>query len=368
MEHTNLSLEFDRNLIEKILEDNVLRYVILFMYVIRNDLFKDLANPNLIENYERVLILDEIFKSNIIKFWDEDFIEIAIDLGLFKNIRSMREFEQKESDYIIKLGEETITIEDNLISVPDDSLYLMLIKKFKTINRRDYNLALTKLKGVRCEKSNSIHPFLFQIGENDYCLPNDLYYILDQSGNIYQTLKIEITIEGFHERFSEIVKKVEDFLKIFESKLITKPIKTKINFAIDNNKDIFKHLTDEGISLADKFNFEKVNQNEEIFKNWHSKLLLLVNLNYKMNKIETSLLDLKKLYSGKSSLNSYLEFIEKVSFNEGGIIDKIQQDLIDLRNELMEINSKITSLSNKELKLLNLDFEKYILMSSENEN
>ena len=83
MEHKNLALEYDKALIEKILEDLDMRYIILFLYIIRNDLFKNLTEVELINSYEKILILDEIYKNNIITFWNEDFIEIAIDLGLF---------------------------------------------------------------------------------------------------------------------------------------------------------------------------------------------------------------------------------------------------------------------------------------------
>jgi hypothetical protein len=365
MEHKNLSIEIDKSLIEKVLDDLDMRYVILFLYIIRNDLFKDLTDPNLIENYEKILILDDIFKNNLINLWNESFIEIAIDLGLLKNIRNFRDFEQKEPDFLIKLGDETITIEENTISVPDDNLFLLINKKFKTLTRRNFNLALSKLKGVRCEKSSIIHPFIYEIGEHDYNISNDLYYILDQFGNIYQTIKIELAIEGFYEKFSEIQKKGEVYLDVFEPKLNSKPVKKKIGKAIKDNKDIIKYLKDEGIQLPEKFSFEKIHPNEEIFKAWNSKLLLLLNLNDKMHDIDTQLLELKKIYSGKNKANSYLEFIEKSSFNKDGIIDKIQITLIDLRNKLIEINEEFSKLSKKDLQLLNLDYEKFIIMSSD---
>ncbi|MFX1464761.1 MAG: hypothetical protein ACFFBF_17220, partial [Promethearchaeota archaeon] len=94
MEHRKLTLVDDRNLIDKILDDIDMRYIILFLYVIRNDLFKDLSHRSLIESYERILILDEIYKNNIVNFWDEEFTDIYIDLGLMKNIRSLKEFKQ----------------------------------------------------------------------------------------------------------------------------------------------------------------------------------------------------------------------------------------------------------------------------------
>ena len=365
MEHKNLTLEHDKNLIDNVLDNIDMRYIILFLYVIRNDLFKDLTDNTLIESYERVLILDDIYKSNIITFWNEEFIEIYIDLGLIKNIRSLREFEQKEDDFNLKLGEETITIEKDTISVPDDTIYLIINKKFKFLNRRNFNLALTRLKGVRCEKSNMIHSLILGIGEHDYTLPDDFYYILDQYGNIYQAIKIEVTIEGFFQRFKEIQEKINGFVKIFDPALNTKLVMKKINKAIEESKEIIQFLKDEKVELSDKFNFDKINKNVDIFKEWNSKLLSLLKYRNQLEEIDTKLIDLKKNYSSKEKKYSYLEFIEKISFNEEGIVDNIQNALIELRKELVKINEHNTKLTEKELKLLNLDYERLIIMSSD---
>jgi hypothetical protein len=365
MEHRNLTLEQDKDLIDKILDDINMRYIILFLYIIRNDLFKDLTDATIIESYERVLILDEIYKSNIIHFWDEEFIEIYIDLGLIKNIRSLREFKQKDDDFVIKIGEETITIEQDTVSVPEDTLYLMINKKFKFLTRRNYNLALTRLKGVRCEKSNIIHALVYGIGEHDYTLSDDFYYILDQFGNIYQVIKIELTIEGFYYRFKEIQEKLDEFIKIFDPALNTKLIMKKINKATENGKDIIQYLKDEKVELSDKFNFEKVNRNDEIFKQWNSILLSLLKSRNQLEEIDAKLINIKKNYSGKDKIMNYLKFIEKVSFNEEGIVDNIQNMLIELRNELVNINKSINKLTEKELKLLNLDYERLTITGSD---
>ncbi len=365
MEHINLTLEHDKNLIENTLDNLDMKYIILFLYIIRNDLFKDLSNNSLIESYERVLMLDEIYKSNVVNFWDEEFIDIYIDLGLVKNIRSIREFKQKDDDFIIKLGEETITVENDTISIPDDILFLIINKKFKFISRRNFNLALTRLLGVRCEKSNVIHSLIIAIGEHDYTLPDDFYYILDQYGNIYQTIKIEVTIEGFYQRFKEIQAKINNFIKILDPALNTKLLIKKINKAIEENKDIIQYLKDEKVELSDKFNFDKINENDDIFKKWKSQLLsFLKNRNY-LEEIDSKLKDLKNNYSGKEKKYSYLDFIEKISYNEGGIVNNIQNSLIELRKELVKVNEQISEISEKELKLLNLDYERLILMSSD---
>ncbi|MFX1424944.1 MAG: hypothetical protein ACFFBE_00720 [Promethearchaeota archaeon] len=365
MEHKALTMEDDAKLIDTIMDDIDMRYIVLFLYVIRNDLLKDLADTELIESYNRILLLDEIYKSNIVKFWEEEFIEIYIDLGLIKNIRSMREFKQKEDDFIVKIGEETITIEHDTISVPDDTLFLIINKKFKFLTRRNFNLALTRLKGVRCEKSNVVHSLIYEIGEHDYTLANDLYYILDQFGNIYQVIKIEITIEGFYQRFKEIEEKVNEFINIFDPIFNTKPALKKINNAIEENKDIINYLKDENVELSDKFNFDNINKQEPIYTDWLSKLDYLLKTRHQLNEIEKKILELKNYYSGKDKKFKYLEFIEKVTYNEEDILNNIQKILVDLRKEVMSINDQMTELTKKDIKLLNLDFERFIITNSE---
>jgi hypothetical protein len=366
MEHKNLSLDVDKNLVNKTLDDINMRYIILFLYIIRNDLFGDLKDNKIIESYERVITLDEIFKANIINFWKEDFVEIIIDLGLFKNIRSLKEFEQKNNDYILKMGDETITIEDKSIMTPADTLFTMINKKFKFLTRRNFNLALTKLKGVRCETTSIIHPFIFEIGENDYILSDDLYYILDQFGNIYQAIKMEVTIEGFYLRFNEISEKLEEFIAIFDPILNNKTTIEKVNIAIEENKDIVQYLKDEKINLSDKFKLDKIDKSAEIYREWNTKLIDLLNKRYKIKIIDKKLLKIKNYYSGKDKKFSYLEFIEKVSFNEDNIINEIKESLLTLRKDIVAINEEITKFTKKEIKLLNLDFEKY-LISSDND-
>jgi len=369
MEHKKLSLEYDKNLISKILDDINMRYIILFQYIIRNDLFEDLNNEKLIESYERILILDDIFKGNVINFLGENqnFIEVAIDLGLFKNIRSLREFEQKDDDFILKMGEETITIEKKTIMIPADTLFLMITKKFKFLTRRNFNLALTRLKGVRCETTSAIHSFVFEIGQEDYTLSDDLYYILDQYGNIYQAIKMEITIEGFYQRFEEIAKKIEEFIEIFDPALNSKSVVKIIEKAIEENKDIINYLKEEKVKLSDKFKSKESIKDSQIYKEWSSQLMQLLHFRFQIKNIDKKLLEIKNYYSGKNKKYSYLEFIEKVSFNEDNIVDEIQNSLLALRKELIDINNELSKLTKKDVKLLNLDYERYIITSGDDE-
>ncbi|TXT67007.1 MAG: hypothetical protein BAJALOKI1v1_210009 [Promethearchaeota archaeon] len=364
MEHKSLSLEYDRNLIIRTLEDINKRYIILFLYVIRNDLFNDLNDQPRVEAYKKVIGLDEIFKGNILTFWDTEFTEIAIDLGLFKNIRSVREFEQKDQDDFIRLGETTITIEGDTISIPADTLYAIITRKFTFLTKRNFNLALTQLKSVRCEYSGIIHPFIYQIGEEDYTLSDDLYYLLEQFGNIYQAIKVEHTIEGFYERVKEISDKVIKYLDIFDSTLTNKKVFSKISQAIEEDKEIIEFLKKEKISLSEKFEFEKIDSTATIFNKWYSQLLQLLRFFYKIENIEKNVERLRGYYSGKEKKYNYLEFIEKVSFNEDDIVTNIRNELLKSRNKLIEINELLNEINEKQIKLLNLDYERFFIENS----
>lgn len=361
MEHKNLDLEFDNNLINKILDNIENRYIILFLYVIRNDLLQDLTNNDLIEKYEKILALDDIYKENIVSLWTKEFIEIAIDLGLFKNIRSVKEFEQKDKDFIVKLGEETVTIESKSILVPEDTLFRIISKKFKFLLRRDFNSALIRLKSVMCEKTSVIHSLIYQIDDHDYTLSDDIYYILDEFGNIYQTIKIELTVEQFYERFKEIKKKLEQYLEIYDPQLNNKSSIKKISKALEEKKDVIQYLKDQKVKLSEKFNWEDIDRNVQIFKDWNENLNKILKFRNEIEGIDNKLLEIKSIYSGKKKKYSYLEFIEKISFNEDNIVNKIQNSLIQLRKEIIEINNYVSQLNIKDVKLLNLDFERFLL-------
>jgi hypothetical protein len=320
-------------------------------------------DDEIVDSYQRVLVLDEIYKGNLLTFWNENFIEIAIDLGLIKNIRSISEFQQKDQDFIIRLGEETVTIEGNTISVPEDILFAMIRRKFKFLTRRNYNNALTRLKGIRCEQTGVIHPFIYPIGENDITLSDDLYYILDQFGNPYQTIKIETTIEGFYERFNEIYSKINDYLEIYDPILNKKSTISKIEKALEENKDVINYLKEEDIKLTEKFNLKDINEDSEDFKKWYSVFIDLIKDRQKMKEIDNKLEEIRSYYSGINRKYHYLEFIEKVSFNEDNIVNKIQEDLITLREEIVKIKKETSELSKKKVKLLNLDFERFKLLN-----
>ncbi|MGV9200049.1 MAG: hypothetical protein ACOC4M_14680 [Promethearchaeia archaeon] len=129
---------------------------------------------------------------------------------------------------------------------------------------------------------------------------------------------------------------------------------------MDEGKDILKHLKEEGINLPDKFKY-RGGKDVEIFQEWKSTLAKLFEYEIEMEEIDTQLLEIKQYYSGKDKKYGYLEFIEKVSFNEDNIVTEIEELLIKLRERIIKIKEVISAFTHKKIKLLNLDFERYIL-------
>ena len=57
----------------------------------------------------------------------------------------------------------------------------------------------------------------------------------------------------------------------------------------------------------------------------------------------------------------YMEFIEKATFNEDNIAEKVRDLLVESRNSLKKISDGCNTYSKKELRLLNLDLERMII-------
>ena len=394
MEHTKLSIEFDKDLLIKILDDVNNRYIVLFLTVIREELFRNFdpeilfsdikkkekkiddndeaeeekeEGDEIIEKFERVFNLYEIFKTNLDRYWGESFSCTWIDLGLCINIRNSHGFDELDDDYIFKM-EKPIKIQKSgdhyIIIVPDETLFRIIKKKFKFLTKRDFNSALIRLKGVSCEYSGVIHALISEIGENDYSLSEELYDIIVERGNAYYVINMELKIEKFHERLNELIETKNEFVEIFDSIFTTKSAIKVIKKAFEENKDPIKYLKESKIiKLSEKFSYDNLDKNSDIFVKWHDMLIELLNFHYQMENIETKFLEIKSIYHGKKKEFSYLDFIEKVSYNEDGIEDRIKNILEDLRNQIIPIRDKLDSISKKDLKLLNLDFERFQIMS-----
>jgi len=350
LEHKQLSLEVDKNLINKILDDINSRYLILFLYIIRNDLFKNLTDQRIIDVYNLIMSREEVDKGAILSFWSGDFIKTAIDLGLFRNIRSMREFDQKKKDFIVKFGEEIITISKDTILTPAEVLFRLISKKFKTLTKRDFNLALIQLKGLKCESTSVVHPFIYEIPNKYYILSEDLYEILKEYKNIYLAIKAEYTIEAFYEGFKETQDKVLDLMNIFENIIKRKQIIKKINTIFKgDNFELLYQKDENSKNKEEKLKFSEVSIT---FKIPHGKIKLklsdsnyqkLINYRLDMEGINERIMKIRKNYSTIKKKYNYLEFINNITKNE----KEIQESLIDIRKEIVYVKSMLDMIKNE---------------------
>lgn len=363
MEHNRLSIEEDEGLVNKIFENVEMRYILLYLYVIRNDLLKNLTDASWLNSFHRIMELDEILKSDLERIVSKEMIELLVDLRIIRNVRSTHELHQKDVDFEIKVL-EPITIEENTIIVPEDTLFAIISKRFKFFTKRNFHEAITRLKGVMCERGSIIHPFIFEVGKQNYVLSDDLYEILDDLGNPYQTIKVETTIGEFYNRFQELLEKIEGFLDIFDSFLNKKPTTRCIKEALEKNKDILDYLKENIKKIPEKFDLEEVDDKDnETFKNWLSTLLNLLTKRNRLMEIDENLKKIKNIFSGKGKKYTYIEFITRVSYNEDNILNDIKEKLVELREELISIKNEFSEIESKEIKLLNLDYERFLLMN-----
>ncbi|MHA1560947.1 MAG: hypothetical protein ACTSPA_02370, partial [Promethearchaeota archaeon] len=103
-EHTTLDLEYDRMLLEDVFDSPNLRYVSLYMYIIRKDLFQDLLDDDIIEQFETITSLDEPTVENLIRICTGDFIKALFQYKLITNIRSYEMFQSKGNDVKIRFA------------------------------------------------------------------------------------------------------------------------------------------------------------------------------------------------------------------------------------------------------------------------
>ena len=332
-EHKKLDLEIDRNLINKILEDLDSRYILLYLYIIRKNLFKDLEDEKLIDGYNHVLSLDTIYKGNIHTFLPENFAEIASNLGIFRNIRHYRDFENKDQDFIIKLGNEPIVVQEDVVLVPANTLFNIITRKFNSITKRDFNLALSRLKGVRCEATGTIHPFLYEVGKQNYMLSKDLYEIFDKFGNVYRTIQVELTIENFYKRFDEIYTRVLNLLDIYNIIVDRKDIIKKINQLIKSDGLKLNYLDIKTKEKEEKkiLDFKEINLMIKIDSDRSVNLNLpkdeyegLLTQKIQYDEVENELIEMRKSFSNLKSRSGYLEVLENIEKKESYIDERLR--------------------------------------------
>ena len=224
--------------------------------------------------------------------------------------------------------------------------------------------SLERLRVMMCPKSSMIHELVHKYGDF-YVIDDDFFYIIEEFGNPYQALRIEIMIRAMSNKYKEIESNINEILKQFESSIVKSPIMKKLKQAKEKGKeDYVKFLVDKSRkkTLPHKFWVEfPENEIQDNYIVWKDSLNHLFKLKLNFIDIDSKMDELKAHYSGKNQKMTYLKFIQKSTYDEDNISERIKTLLIDARNSLKEVSEKLEKYPKKEMKLLNLDIERLII-------
>jgi len=371
-EHSTLDLDYDRILLEDVFDSPNLRYVSLYMYIIRKDLFQDLLDDDIIEQFETITSLDEPTVENLIRICTGDFIRALFQYKFITNIRSYKIFQSKGNDVKIKfakglnLTHEDISDSEEEVHIFFNEVYLerVLAPIIPEMTQTRILESLERLRAMMCPKSSMIHELVHKYGDF-YVIDDDFYYIIEEFGNPYQALRIELMIRAMSKKYKEIESNINKVLTQFDSSIVKSPIMKKLKQAKEKGKeDYVKYLVEKSRkkTLPQKFWIEfPENEIPDKYIEWKNSLNQLFKLKLNFFDIDLKMDELRAHYSGKNQKMTYIEFIQKSTYDEDDISEKIKNLLIDARNSLKEISEKLEKYPRKKMKLLNLDIERMII-------
>ncbi len=364
-DHEKLELEVDHKLLNQVFDNPLRRHILIYLFIIRKEFLKNLEDDSRVDFFIKISNLESPQVAFIRSYKDEQLIDVCLELGLFTNVKDRKDFDRKEDDYEIRYL-KGIRVDENTILVDPDALFRILKKTGRSYNKAQINKVLKELTGISCQNTPQIHNFVKQADEEFY-LPDDLYYLLESYCNPYQSLRIELTIEGFTERVSEWEKKLKRFIKETDAILLKTEYQNLVKEAIKEKQDadFIKFFLDKEKELPKKF---KPDNPPELFNKWKNLVNLLLRNNIAVEEISKNVENLVVLYSGKKPGYSYFDFTKATTFNEGGIVDTIQTQLVDARKRLLEIQQQFGKYTERLMKLINLDYERALLLQEMEEN
>ncbi len=371
-EHTSLDLEYDRMLLEDVFDSPNLRYVTLYMYIIRKDLFQDLLDDDVIEQFETITSLDEPTVEDLVRICTRDFIKALFQYKFITNIRSYEMFQSKGNDFKIRfakglnLTHDEISESEEEVHIFFNEVYLerVLAPIIPEMTQTRILESLERLRAMMCPKSSMIHELVHKYGDY-YVIDDDFYYIIEEFGNPYQALRIELMIRAMSKKYKEIERNINEVLNQFEPSIVKAPIMKKLKQAKEKGKeDYVKYLVEKSRkkTLPVKFRVEfPENETPDNYIEWKNSLNHLIKFKLNFIDIDIKMDELRGFYSGKNQKMTYINFIQKSTYDEDNISEKIKNLLIGARNSLKEVSEKLEKYPKKEMKLLNLDIERMII-------
>lgn len=376
--HKDLDMIYDRQLLEDVLDSPDLRYIALYMFEIRKELFQDLIDDDLIESFDLLLNLDIPTIFDIRKVCSESFIKDLVRFNIFSNVKNYNTLINKPDDFKVRIAkgirllhQELDELEEEIhIFFKEDFLLRIITPNIPEITLNKVHKALERMRAMMCPKTNVIHPLVHKYGE-EWVIDDSFYYILEELGNPYQALKIELMIRQMSDKYKEIEQNLDVYLSLFHPELQkAKLIKKCREAKKKNERNYVKYLVKKSrkSSLPTKFYVEfPEGETPSDYIQWKFTLNELIVQKLLFDDIDQNMDELRRYYSGKNQIMPYMKFIEETSFNDE-ISEKVKSLLIDARNNLKKINDSLADYSKKELKLLNLKIEQLIIENGLDEN
>lgn len=374
--HLKVDMEYDRRLLEDVLDSPDLRYVSLFMFIIRKEVFNDLEDDDLQDQFERLLSLEEITVGDMRRICDESFLKSMFTFNMVMNIKSYEAFITKsESNKVrlaegIKLEHESKSEEEEEVHIFMNEVFLerIIASKIPEITQTRIHTALERLRAMMCPRTPVIHQLVHKYGDF-YVIDDSFYAILEAAGNPYQALRLELLIRTIAQKYKEMNEQINEVLEQFGADLYKADMINKFKTAREKQKtDYLQYLQDKSRKLPQKFKPKfKEDKIPEIYQKWKKILNELVSLKLDFDTIDAKLDKLRAYYSGKKQVMPYLKFIEKTTYDEDNIAETIKSMLLEARNALKVINDKLDEYPKKEMKLLNMDVERAVFELAEEE-
>jgi len=273
-EHTELDIDMDKKLLEDVLDTPNLRYVALYMFSIRKRLFEDLLNDAIIEEFQIIMDLRVPTKSDLQRICSQLFIRRLIDFNIIKNVSDYEIYKIKPSDFKIrledgiKLAQEDISDEMVEVHIFCKERYLerLIRKDMPEITGTEIHKALERMRAMMCPVSSAVHELIHKYDEY-YVLNDDFYYIIEDLGNPYQAIRIELMIRDMSDKYGEIERDLDKRLKQFHPDLTKAKILNKFRKIIELKK---KEIALNGLSSKKgNTNVSPTNANKK--KNKYSK-------------------------------------------------------------------------------------------------
>lgn len=368
--HKKLDMQFDRPLLEDVFDSPELRYVALYMFILRKELFKDLEDDELIEEFDRLFNTEELTVGDLKRNLSDELLKNLFQFHIITNIKNQDAIEQKADDFKIRLA-PGIKIAHQELSIDEEEVHIFCQEPFleriiassiPEMTQTKIHGALERLRAMMCPRTTVIHELIHKYGEY-YVLDDDFYYIIESLGNPFQALRIELLIRAMSEKYKDIESKIDEIMVQFDPELPKSTYMNKFKTAKEKNKsDYLGFLVEKSRKLPIKFKV-KFPENEipEPYKKWKESVNELVGLKLTFNEIDNKMDELRAYYSGKKQVMPYMKFIEKTTYDEDGISDKVKKLLVEARNSLKNIAEGIEKYPKKEMKILNLDIERMIV-------